>query len=186
MREEAPGGFAISNADGKARCLLDHLLDHPLQGGGISGLGQGRSQEREERLTLMTFVGRGKNRQTCHESPPGHINHPHKTSYVSPASSLPTCVPSQLTCFLLPSALPLPLLTPILCSITCTRCSKVGASSVSPRSRGCCWGEIPEWGESPLPSLFLQSLHSLSPGLTLSGLAPNVVSSSSAGSSIME
>lgn len=97
--------------------------------------------KREERLTLMTFMGRGKNRQTCHKSPPGHINHPHKTSYVSPASSLPTCVPSQLTCFLLPSALPLPLLTPILCSITCTRCSKVGASSVSPRSRGCCWGQ---------------------------------------------
>lgn len=45
--------------------------------------------------------------------------------------------------------------------------------------------EIPEREERLLP-LVQQSPHPLSPGLTLSGLVPNVISSSSAGSSIIE
>ena len=61
-------------------------------------------------------------------------------SIMSPSEPAFLISPSVL-CFLLPSALPLPLLTPILCSITCTRCSKDGASSVSPRSRGRRWGQ---------------------------------------------
>lgn len=76
-----------------------------------------------------------------------------------PLHSVPC--PSQLTCFLLPSVLPPPLLTPILCSITCTRCSKDGASSVSPRSRGRLWGQRccsgataqrPQCQQSPSPA----------------------------------
>lgn len=78
-------------------------------------------------------------------------------SIMSPSEPAFLISPSLL-CFLFPSALPLPLLTPILCSITCTLCSKDGVSSVSPRSRG----------------------------RLLSGLAPNAASSSSAGSSIIE
>lgn len=56
-------------------------------------------------------------------------------SIMSPSEPAFLISPSLL-CFLLLSAPPLPRLTPILCSTTCTRCSKDGASSVSPRSRG--------------------------------------------------
>lgn len=69
------------------------------------------------------------------------------------------CVPFKLTCFLFPSALPLPLLTPILCSITCTLCSKDGVSSVSPRSRGRLWGQRCQSGERAQCPQLQQSPH---------------------------
>lgn len=62
-----------------------------------------------------------------------------------------------------------------------------GQFCVSSLQRPPLGSEMPEWGESPVPSVPAEpSL--LSPGLTLSGLAPNVAtsSSSSAGSSIIE
>lgn len=67
--------------------------------------------------------------------------------------------PPKLTCFLFPWALPLPLLTPILCSITCTLCSKDGVSSVSPRSRGRLWGQRCQSGERAQCPQFQQSPH---------------------------
>lgn len=107
-----------------------------LQGGNISS--QGRSQE--ERLVEADDSFEAEGRELFRVSSISW-------SHMSPTDCHVTCpltlhlCPSQLTCFLLPSALPLPLLTPILCSITCTRCSKDGASSVSPRSRGRLWGQ---------------------------------------------
>lgn len=164
----APGGSAFSNADDKVRFLLD--LGERIVPSSRRRYQWPGQKPREKRKVVSDDFGGEREGQTdlfvCLEFFPGHINHPHKASHMSPASSLPTRVPSQLTCFLLPSALPLPLLTPILCSITCTRCSKDGASSVSPRSRGRRWGqkylsrrEPPALTVPPEPSLLVTRPH---------------------------
>lgn len=60
-----------------------------------------------------------------------------------------------------------------------------GQFCVSSLQRPPLGSEMPEWGESPAPSVPAEPLP-LPPGLTLSGLAPSAASSSSAGSSIIE